>query len=68
MPPKVKVKTSASAGASSAPDQQQQLGKEYFDSLSVLEQKVCAIAEDHLKSSFDLSRSSGFLAWKNSRK
>jgi len=63
MPPKFKVKASASA-----PDQQQQqLGKEYFDSLSVLEQKVCAIAEDHLKSSFDLSRSSGFLAWKNSR-
>ena len=65
MPPKVKVKASDSA---SAPDQQQHLGKEYFDSLSVLEQKVCAIAEDHLKSSFDLSRSSGFLAWKNSRK
>jgi len=65
MPPK------ATASAS-APDQQQQhqhqqLGKEYFDSLSVLEQKVCAIAEDHLKSSFDLSRSSGFLAWKNSK-
>jgi len=59
MPPKVKA-------SASAPDQQQ-LGKEYFDSLSVLEQKVCAIAEDHLKSSFDLSRSSGFLAWKNSR-
>ena len=61
MPPKA----SASASAS-APDQQ--LGKEYFDSLSILEQKVCTIAEDHLKSSFDLSRSSGFLAWKNSRK
>jgi len=65
MPPKVKVKVKADASAG-APDQQQ-LGKEYFDSLSVLEQKVCAIAEDHLKSSFDLSRSSGFLAWKNSK-
>ena len=62
MPPKA----SAGAGAgASAPDQ---LGKEYVDSLSVLEQKVCNIAEDHLKSSFDLSRSSGFLAWKNTRK
>jgi len=66
MPPKVKASVIA-ASAASAPDQQQQLGKEYFDSLSVLEQKVCAIAEDHLKSSFDLSRSSGFLAWKNSK-
>jgi hypothetical protein len=32
--------------------------------LSPLEQRVCAIAESHLESSFDLSRSSGFIAWK----
>jgi hypothetical protein len=32
--------------------------------LSPLEQRVCAIAESHLESSFDLSRSSGYIAWK----
>ena len=37
---------------------------QYIDSLSELERKVCEIARDHLKSSFDLSRSSGFVAWK----
>lgn len=42
------------------------LDKQYYDSLSELEQKVCEIARDHLKSSFDLVRSSGFLAWRNS--
>jgi hypothetical protein len=38
--------------------------RQYYDSLSELEQRVCEIARDHLKSSFDLTRSSGFLAWK----
>lgn len=36
----------------------------YLDSLSALEQHVCRIAESHLESSFDLSRSTGYLAWK----
>ena len=36
----------------------------YIDSLSALEQHVCRIAESHLESSFDLSRSTGYLAWK----
>jgi len=36
----------------------------YIDSLSPLEQHVCKIAESHLQSSFDLSRSTGYLAWK----
>jgi len=36
----------------------------YIDSLSPLEQHVCRIAESHLQSSFDLSRSTGYLAWK----
>lgn len=36
----------------------------YLNGLSFLEQKVCFIAKDHLKSSFDLERSSGFIAWK----
>ena len=35
----------------------------YLASLSELEQRVCSIAKDHLESSFDLSRSSGFIAW-----
>ncbi len=63
MPPK-----SAGAGAGAGAGAPDHLGTEYFNSLSMLEQKVCDIAADHLKSSFDLSRSSGFLAWKNSRK
>jgi hypothetical protein len=36
----------------------------YLESLSLLEQKVCFIAMDHLESSFDLERSSGFVSWK----
>lgn len=40
------------------------LEHQYYDSLSELEQRVCEIARDHLKSSFDLGRSSGFIAWK----
>ena len=36
----------------------------YLESLSLLEQKVCLIAKDHLESSFDLARSSGFVSWK----
>jgi hypothetical protein len=36
----------------------------YLESLSPLERSVCQIAESHLQSSFDLSRSSGFIAWK----
>jgi hypothetical protein len=40
------------------------LERKYYDSLSELEQRVCEIARDHLKSSFDLTRSSGYLAWK----
>jgi hypothetical protein len=38
----------------------------YLAGLSILEQKVCFIAQDHLESSFDLGRSSGFMAWKKS--
>lgn len=40
------------------------LERQYYESLSELEQRVCDIARDHLKSSFDFTRSSGFLAWK----
>jgi methylase of polypeptide subunit release factors len=36
----------------------------YLESLSPLERSVCQIAESHLQSSFDISRSSGFIAWK----
>ena len=45
----------------------EQLSKEYLASLSDLEQRVCSIARDHLESSFDLSRSSGFIAWKSTK-
>lgn len=38
----------------------------YLAGLSMLEQRVCFIAQDHLESSFDLGRSSGFIAWKKS--
>jgi hypothetical protein len=36
----------------------------YIASLSPLEQHVCRIAESHLESSFDLLRSTGYIAWK----
>jgi hypothetical protein len=39
----------------------------YLDSLSELEQRVCSIAKDHLESSFDLSRSTGYIAWKSNK-
>jgi hypothetical protein len=50
------------------PEQQQQQQIEmYLSTLSDLEQRVCAIAKDHLKTSFDITRSTGFVAW-NSKK
>ena len=59
MPPKEKgVDPRADVGVGDG------LERQYYDSLSELEQRVCEIARDHLKSSFDLARSSGFLAWK----
>ena len=63
MPPKLVIKHVNDIGGV---DANMRLGTEYIDSLSELEQKVCEIARDHLKSSFDLERSSGFLSWKNS--
>ena len=36
----------------------------YLDSLSELELRICSIARDHLETSFDLSRSTGYIAWK----
>ena len=44
----------------------EQLSK-YLASLSELEQRVCSIARDHLESSFDLSRSTGYIAWKSNK-
>ena len=35
----------------------------YLSSLSAIERNVCRIAEDHLQTSFDLSRSSGYISW-----
>ena len=48
----------------SAPSSSTPSCSQFLASLSPLEQRVCAIAESHLESSFDLSRSSGFIAWK----
>lgn len=61
MPPKLVIKHVKDIGGV---DANIRLGTEYIDSLSELEQKVCEIARDHLKSSFDLVRSSGFIEWK----
>ncbi len=36
----------------------------YLASLTELERRVCSIAQAHLESSFDLSRSNGYVAWK----
>ena len=79
MPPKLKIKappvivSEAPAAPSSAtpscpplsaPSSSTPSCSQFLASLSPLEQRVCAIAESHLESSFDLSRSSGFIAWK----
>jgi hypothetical protein len=40
------------------------LEKEYLTTLSEKEKHAYAIAKDHLGSSFDLSKSNGFLQWK----
>lgn len=56
----VGVESSGCAATNGAPKQ----SNPYIDSLSALEQHVCRIAESHLESSFDLSRSTGYLAWK----
>ena len=53
-----------SAPSSSIPSSSAPSCRQFLSSLSPLEQRVCAIAESHLESSFDLSRSSGFIAWK----
>ena len=63
MPPKLKIKNPTNdcvinGDAATATESQ------FLSSLSPLEQRVCAIAESHLESSFDLSRSSGYIAWK----
>ena len=54
--------TARSCGAS-RDEAMEQLSTLYVASLSELEQRVCSIAKDHLESSFDLSRSSGYIAW-----
>ena len=51
------------ATARSRDEAMEQLRTLYLASLSELERRVCSIAKDHLESSFDLSRSSGYIAW-----
>ena len=80
MPPRLKIKAPSvmisetpaaapssatpSCAPSSAPSSATPSCSQFLSSLSPLEQRVCAIAESHLESSFDLSRSSGYIAWK----
>jgi hypothetical protein len=68
MPPKLKVKpppqnddVRVTVGGGSGGGAECSL---FLSSLSPLERRVCQIAESHLESSFDLSRSSGYIAWK----
>ena len=68
MPPKLKIKATpvmiSEAPPSPALSSPALSCGQFLSSLSPLEQRVCAIAESHLESSFDLSRSSGYIAWK----
>ena len=41
----------------------QKLVAEYMDQLSDVERKACAIAKDHLGSSFNIVKSNGFNVW-----
>ena len=41
--------------------------KTYYEQLTPFEQRTCEIARDHLGSSFDLARSSGFVRWLNKK-
>ena len=56
--------SSASAGASGTASAVSGAVMTYISSLSPLEQHVCRIAESHLESSFDILRSTGYIAWK----
>ena len=46
----------------------QQLVAEYMEQLSDVERKACAIAKDHLGSSFNIVKSNGFNDWINEKK
>tara|TARA_B100000902_G_C26828568_1_gene677572 strand:+ start:465 stop:656 length:192 start_codon:yes stop_codon:yes gene_type:complete len=50
------------------PMEQKQLEEEYVRSLSELERTSMKIAEEHLKSSYSLKKSIGFLKWIDKRK
>ena len=45
----------------------QQLVDEYMAQLSDIERKACAIAKDHLGSSFNIVKSNGFNDWTKER-
>lgn len=45
----------------------QQLVAEYMAQLSDIERKACAIAKDHLGSSFNILKSNGFNDWVKER-
>jgi hypothetical protein len=54
----------ASGGAGIGGDFSSTQYSNYLSSLSELQRRVCQIAESHLETSFDLSRSTGYIAWK----
>jgi hypothetical protein len=56
--------SSAGAGAGAISGAVSAAVMTYISSLSPLEQHVCRIAESHLESSFDILRSTGYIAWK----
>ena len=62
--PSSSIPLSSIPSCPSAPSSSIPSCRQFISSLSPLEQRVCAIAESHLESSFDLSRSSGYIAWK----
>ena len=67
IPPKddcVGIGRGSSAGAGAISGAVSAAVMTYISSLSPLEQHVCRIAESHLESSFDILRSTGYIAWK----
>ena len=61
---KLTVNTGGGGGGGGGGDSSASFTDPYLASLSELERRVCSIAQAHLESSFDLSRSNGYIAWK----
>ena len=48
-------------------EETKQLVAEYMNQLSEIEKKACAIAKDHLGSSFNIVKSNGYNDWLKAR-